>query len=70
MPRSFLVKKHFNASKKPNYSELDTHTGKRYALQICTRVNLSSFANSEYTPGRFLFNAVLKLSLQFHDYLG
>ncbi|XP_058393283.1 zinc finger protein SNAI2 [Diceros bicornis minor] len=26
MPRSFLVKKHFNASKKPNYSELDTHT--------------------------------------------
>lgn len=27
MPRSFLVKKHFNASKKPNYSELDTHTG-------------------------------------------
>lgn len=28
MPRSFLVKKHFNASKKPNYSELDTHTGK------------------------------------------
>ncbi|XP_015711045.1 zinc finger protein SNAI2 [Coturnix japonica] len=26
MPRSFLVKKHFNSSKKPNYSELDTHT--------------------------------------------
>lgn len=29
MPRSFLVKKHFNSSKKPNYSELDTHTGNR-----------------------------------------
>ena len=28
MPRSFLVKKHFNASKKPNYSELDTPPGK------------------------------------------
>lgn len=29
MPRSFLVKKHFNSSKKPNYSELDTHTGNK-----------------------------------------
>uniref|UniRef100_A0A4W3HD13 Zinc finger protein SNAI2 n=1 Tax=Callorhinchus milii TaxID=7868 RepID=A0A4W3HD13_CALMI len=26
MPRSFLVKKHFSTSKKPNYSELDTQT--------------------------------------------
>ncbi|MGH0165662.1 UNVERIFIED_CONTAM: hypothetical protein FKN15_049373 [Acipenser sinensis] len=26
MPRSFLVKKHFNSAKKPNYSELDNHT--------------------------------------------
>ncbi|KAK6310819.1 hypothetical protein J4Q44_G00188740 [Coregonus suidteri] len=24
MPRSFLVKKHFNSSKKPNYSELES----------------------------------------------
>lgn len=27
MPRSFLVKKHFSASKKPNYSELESQTG-------------------------------------------
>ncbi|XP_015737509.1 zinc finger protein SNAI1 isoform X2 [Coturnix japonica] len=26
MPRSFLVKKHFSASKKPNYSELESQT--------------------------------------------
>ncbi|XP_072898765.1 zinc finger protein SNAI2 [Hemitrygon akajei] len=26
MPRSFLVKKHFSTSKKPNYGELDTQT--------------------------------------------
>ncbi|KAK2855373.1 hypothetical protein Q7C36_007242 [Tachysurus vachellii] len=26
MPRSFLVKKHFNSAKKPNYSELDCPT--------------------------------------------
>ncbi|XP_052398660.1 zinc finger protein SNAI2-like [Carassius gibelio] len=26
MPRSFLVKKHFNAAKKPNYRELDSPT--------------------------------------------
>uniref|UniRef100_A0A673MBX3 Zinc finger protein SNAI2 n=1 Tax=Sinocyclocheilus rhinocerous TaxID=307959 RepID=A0A673MBX3_9TELE len=26
MPRSFLVKKHFNAAKKPNYSELESPT--------------------------------------------
>ncbi|KAJ8395936.1 hypothetical protein AAFF_G00026440 [Aldrovandia affinis] len=26
MPRSFLVKKHFNSAKKPNYSELDSPT--------------------------------------------
>uniref|UniRef100_A0A3B3RCG0 Zinc finger protein SNAI2 n=1 Tax=Paramormyrops kingsleyae TaxID=1676925 RepID=A0A3B3RCG0_9TELE len=26
MPRSFLVKKHFNSAKKPNYSELDSTT--------------------------------------------
>lgn len=32
MPRSFLVKKHFNSSKKPNYSELDTHTGSKMKL--------------------------------------
>jgi len=29
MPRSFLVKKHFNAAKKPNYSELESPTGNR-----------------------------------------
>lgn len=29
MPRSFLVKKHFNAAKKPNYSELEGPTGNR-----------------------------------------
>lgn len=28
MPRSFLVKKHINSAKKPNYSELDSPTGK------------------------------------------
>lgn len=27
MPRSFLVKKHFSASKKPNYSELESQAG-------------------------------------------
>lgn len=29
MPRSFLVKKHFSANKKPNYSELESQTGTR-----------------------------------------
>lgn len=33
MPRSFLVKKHFNSSKKPNYSELDTHTGNKKEMR-------------------------------------
>lgn len=33
MPRSFLVKKHFSASKKPNYSELESQTGKRCARE-------------------------------------
>ena len=28
MPRSFLVKKHTNSAKKPNYSELESPTGK------------------------------------------
>ena len=28
MPRSFLVKKHTNFAKKPNYSELESPTGK------------------------------------------
>lgn len=28
MPRSFLVKKHINSAKKPNYSELESPTGK------------------------------------------
>lgn len=28
MPRSFLIKKHFSTSKKPNYGELDSQTGK------------------------------------------
>lgn len=27
MPRSFLVKKHFSSSKKPNYSELESQAG-------------------------------------------
>lgn len=28
MPRSFLVKKHINSAKKPNYSELESPAGK------------------------------------------
>lgn len=32
MPRSFLVKKHINSAKKPNYSELESPTGKIFKL--------------------------------------
>lgn len=31
MPRSFLVKKHINSAKKPNYSELESPTGTTFA---------------------------------------
>lgn len=50
MPRSFLVKKHTNSAKKPNYSELESPTGKVFKVKdlsdftefykflICSRV--------------------------------
>jgi len=50
MPRSFLVKKHFNASKKPNYSELDTHTGNEAisnAAALLLRLRSSRGSNEE-----------------------
>lgn len=34
MPRSFLVKKHINSAKKPNYSELESPTGKFFFLRF------------------------------------
>lgn len=34
MPRSFLVKKHINTAKKPNYSELESPTGKLFKLSF------------------------------------
>uniref|UniRef100_A0A3Q3WUF2 Zinc finger protein SNAI2 n=1 Tax=Mola mola TaxID=94237 RepID=A0A3Q3WUF2_MOLML len=33
MPRSFLVKKHINSAKKPNYSELESPTGKVFKVE-------------------------------------
>lgn len=33
MPRSFLVKKHINSAKKPNYSELESPTGKVFKVK-------------------------------------
>lgn len=33
MPRSFLVKKHINSTKKPNYSELESPTGKVFKVK-------------------------------------
>lgn len=50
MPRSFLVKKHFNSSKKPNYSELDTHTGtktKSNATALLLRLRSLRGSNEE-----------------------
>lgn len=57
MPRSFLVKKHFNASKKPNYSELDTHTGKGKIISVSAAVQprickSRSVGDSSATPAR------------------
>ena len=37
MPRSFLVKKHINSAKKPNYSELESPAGKEtQSFKSCT----------------------------------
>lgn len=39
MPRSFLVKKHFNSAKKPNYSELDCPAGKQNPAELQHRLS-------------------------------
>ncbi|CAI9559535.1 unnamed protein product [Staurois parvus] len=57
MPRSFLVKKHFNSSKKPNYGELDNHTViispflyERYPVSVIPQADiLSTVAYSPIT---------------------
>ncbi|XP_058034213.1 zinc finger protein SNAI1 [Ahaetulla prasina] len=56
MPRSFLVKKHFSASKKPNYSELESQTVivspflyDKYPLSVIPQPDLLS-AGSYYPP--------------------
>ncbi|XP_072008039.1 zinc finger protein SNAI2 isoform X2 [Engystomops pustulosus] len=57
MPRSFLVKKHFNSSKKPNYGELDSHAVlispflyERYPVAVIPQTDLlSSVAYSPIT---------------------
>ncbi|XP_033013001.1 protein snail homolog Sna-like [Lacerta agilis] len=56
MPRSFLVKKHFSASKKPNYSERESQTVivspclyEKYPISVIPQPDLLS-AGSYYPP--------------------
>lgn len=66
MPRSFLVKKHINSAKKPNYSELESPTGKlfkllfklscptgslRSAVNFSPRLRVFSVPHSAHLPG-------------------
>lgn len=45
MPRSFLVKKHFSSTKKPNYSELEGPTGKHLQMLVFITLFLKCFAS-------------------------
>lgn len=51
MPRSFLVKKHFSASKKPNYSELESQTGACRAGPPPEGLGLLHGAGAPLVPG-------------------
>lgn len=60
MPRSFLVKKHINSAKKPNYSELESPTGKLFKLFF----KLSAPTGGSFIPPLHVFSVLHAAHLQ------
>lgn len=62
MPRSFLVKKHFSTSKKPNYGELDTQTGNYAYIALCSVYKLLQLLSEEIKHMNVMLDAnILKI---------